>query len=84
MQDVLTGCCRKEVRTSAADMLKKLASIVPPSPSIEQPKYFILKAILEARLPYWISNVAIRGNRQVRLLISMHRYPLSSRANMTK
>ena len=62
--DVLTGCCRDEVRTCAANSLHKLSAI-QTQPAIERPKYYLLRVVLAARLPYWVSSSSTRGARQV-------------------
>ena len=62
--DVLTGCCRDEVRTCAANSLHKLSAI-QTQPAIERPKYYLLRVVLAARLPYWVSSSSTRGTRQV-------------------
>lgn len=53
------------MRTCAADSLRKLSDDLPVQTGVEHPKYYLLKIILAARLPYWVSNSSTRGARQV-------------------
>ncbi|XP_067939467.1 ubiquitin carboxyl-terminal hydrolase 24-like [Watersipora subatra] len=72
--DVLTGCCREEVRSCACRCLSKLSALsLGPNVQAESPKLFLLKVILQARLPYWVTNCTTRGARQ-RLLSQCLQY----------
>lgn len=78
--DILAGCSREEVRQEACDLFLDFAlSTTGPAASetkssaagarsgtasAESPRHFLLRVLLQARLPYWVTNCATRGARQ--------------------
>lgn len=60
--DVLVGCSQADIRTAALEQFFMLGQTALSSDSGQQtPHQFMLKVLLKAYLPFWVSSTHTRG-----------------------
>ncbi|VDI64277.1 ubiquitin carboxyl-terminal hydrolase 9/24 [Mytilus galloprovincialis] len=72
--DILVGCSQSDIRTAALEQFFILSQTTLSSDSVQQtPHQFMLKVLLKAYLPFWVSSTQTRGASQ-RLILQCSQY----------